>query len=242
MALTYAARNQYYGPPGGVPVRYVTTPWGMRACVHPLVADVFLEACREAHRLCSWRPQRIDSYNPRPIRGSTKPSMHGYALAWDFFATPPNVAPPGGVWTPNNGLPADFARCFTRRGFTWGAYWTRKDIPHIEWAGPPPRGPVVAADSPPERTFLDMLDAQKQQSVYDRSLWAHQETQALHQRVNQLEAKLDTVLARQEEAKVHGYNLRDSLAALTRRLFGVDEKAKNDHEPFWVRDSPVEGS
>lgn len=136
--LTTAQRTAAFGAPGAVDRIVVTTPWGVRTQVHRKVAGVFLAACDDAYRTSRWRPQRVDGYNHRPVRGSSSPSLHGYALAWDFFATGPNVPPPGGVWTPHNGLPADFAACFTRRGFTWGATWARKDVPHLEWAGSPP--------------------------------------------------------------------------------------------------------
>lgn len=148
--LTTAQRTASFGAPGNVDRIVVTTPWGVRTQVHRKVAGVFLAACNDAHRTSRWRPQRVDGYNHRPVRGSSSPSLHGYALAWDFFATPPNVAPPGGVWTPHNGLPADFAACFTRRGFTWGATWARSDVPHIEWAGYPPATSASFTPQPEE--------------------------------------------------------------------------------------------
>lgn len=151
MALTQPQRSKVYGtPPNAGPRKTVTTPWGIKVVVHTLIADVFLAACREAHSTVTWRPQRIDSYNARPIRGSTKWSMHAYALAWDFFATPPSMPPPGGVWTPLNPVPPEFAACFTRRGFRWGATFKRVDLPHIEWPGPPP------AATPPEQEDDEM--------------------------------------------------------------------------------------
>lgn len=79
------------------------------------------------------RVERIDSYNCRPIRGSETLSWHGKGAALDIFATPPEVPPPGGVWTPDNTYGKAFARCFTDLGFTWGANWTREDRPHIQW-------------------------------------------------------------------------------------------------------------
>lgn len=138
MRLNIATRNNFFGVPGKSPRLVITTPWGVRVQCHQYVAGLFIEACDEATRTHKWRPRRIDGYANRAIRGSRAPSLHGYALAWDFFATPPGVNPPGGVWTPSDGVPAAFARAFTRRGFTWGASWKRKDIPHIEWAGAPP--------------------------------------------------------------------------------------------------------
>ena len=109
---------------------------------HPLLADHFVATCRAAASVSRWVPQRIDSYNPRPIRGVDLPdgwklgdkgtSRHAWGAAFDFFATPADVPPPGGVWTPENGVPAEFAAAFEKRGWTWGARWRRKDVPHIE--------------------------------------------------------------------------------------------------------------
>lgn len=137
--LTTAQRTAAYGPPGDRNALVtVTTPWGVRTSCHRAVQGAFIAACNRAKSRSRWTPQRIDSFNPRPIRGSSDWSLHSWALAWDFFATPPNVPPPGGVWTPHNGVPVDFATAFTEAGFTWGATFSRKDVPHIEWAGPPP--------------------------------------------------------------------------------------------------------
>lgn len=83
----------------------------------------------------NWVPQRIDSYNCRQIRGSSSWSRHAYAAAWDFFATGPTEPPPGGVWKPDNTVPPWFAHHFKKRGFTWGAEWSRADWPHLEWSG-----------------------------------------------------------------------------------------------------------
>lgn len=151
MAISGAQRVAVFGQPGHVNRVVVTTPWGIKVQCHALLAPLFLEACNEAagHE---WKPQRIDSYNPRPIRGQDgnvidEWSIHSWALAWDFFATPPNVPPPGGVWTPDNPVPAEFAACFTRRGFRWGASFRRKDLPHIEWAdGLPTNAPQQEDD------------------------------------------------------------------------------------------------
>lgn len=142
--LTTAQRIAAYGEPGSRRTQ-VKTPWGITVTIHPAIVPVFAAACNEAETTCAWRPQRIDSYANRTVRGSTSISLHAFALAFDFFATPPNVSPPGGVWTPDNAVPADFAACFERRGFTWGAKWSRVDVPHIEWAGPPP-GPIHEED------------------------------------------------------------------------------------------------
>lgn len=128
-----------FGRPSRVAPVSVRTPWGITTQVHPLVVDVFREACEEA-ALSPWRPRRIDGWVIRPIGGTSTPSLHSWALAWDLFATPPGVPPPGGVWTPLDGMTLWFAAGFIKRGFTWGATWKgRPDVPHIEWAGPPPR-------------------------------------------------------------------------------------------------------
>lgn len=139
--LTTAQRTAVFGRPGQVRRIVVATPWGDRVQVHELLAAVFIEACYAAFYdpFCHWLPQRIDSYAPRPIRGTTDTwSLHAWALAWDFFATIEGVPPPGGVWKPDDPLPAEFARHFIRLGFRWGRFFTRQDWPHIEWPGPPP--------------------------------------------------------------------------------------------------------
>lgn len=164
--LTDPARRKLYGPLDKYPngalgvtkfnLTTVTLPWGMRVTVHRLIAGVLLSACVEADLVSRWNPRRVDSFNPRTIRGSTALSLHALGLAVDVFATGPGVPPPGGVWTPDNGVPADFAEPFLARGFTWGATWTRRDVPHIEWAGglprftsPPRPGVDGASPAPP---------------------------------------------------------------------------------------------
>lgn len=139
--LTSLERTRAFGQPGKVRMVTVTTPWGDRVQVHHLITAVFIEACYQAFHdpFCRWVPQRVDGYNPRPIRGTTGTwSLHAWALGWDFFATSEGIPPPGGVWKPDNPLPAEFARHFTRLGFRWGRFFTRQDWPHIEWPGPPP--------------------------------------------------------------------------------------------------------
>lgn len=142
-------RRQLYGPvvthgdDGGLGVasselRLITLPWGMRVQCHRLLVDVMREACWQADAHSGWKPQRVDSFAPRLIRGGSSMSLHAFGLAFDFFATLPGVPPPGGVWTPDNGVSLEFAEHFVRAGFTWGATWAREDVPHIEWAGSPP--------------------------------------------------------------------------------------------------------
>lgn len=138
--ISDSERRRLFGQPGKVPTKTVRTPWGIATVVHALVAEVFLDACHQAAAEVTWKPRRIDSYVVRAVRGSSSSSLHSYALAWDFFVTAPGVTPPGGVWTPDDGVPPEFAHCFTERGFTWGDTWQRKDTPHIEWAGAPPTG------------------------------------------------------------------------------------------------------
>lgn len=151
MAINPRERARIFGPPGRGDYVTIVTPWGMKVVAHRLIAALFLEACREAYEEVPWwRPKRIDSYANRPIRGSSSPSMHAYALAWDFFITGPNVPPPGGVWTPDNPVPPEFAECFTRRGFRWGAQFSRVDLPHIEWPnGLPDYTATPARPAPP---------------------------------------------------------------------------------------------
>lgn len=171
MTLDRAERDQLFGQPGHVNKHLVTTPWGLTVWCHDIIAPAFLSACKDA-AACSWKPHRIDSYNYRNIRGSTAVSMHAYALAWDFFATPPNVPPPGGVWTPDNPVTPEFAACFTRRGFRWGATFTRQDLPHIEWPGgrptraqeaPHPEDHIQEADMPLGRS----IDDDRKANIYD---------------------------------------------------------------------------
>lgn len=157
--LTASQKNRLFGRPGAVPAVNVTDrlPWLPRTSTgrvqvvlaHPLVADVFVEACHAAAKAAPhWQPQRVDSLVIRAWRNWKKPrgwkigdrgtSDHSWGIAWDFFATPAGVAPPGGVWTPDNPVPTAFAVEFEKRGFRWGGRWTkRKDQPHIEYAGQP---------------------------------------------------------------------------------------------------------
>lgn len=158
--ITTAERNRIFGEPCSTAnLTTVTTPWGIRVRIHRLLVPVFLDACQHAAaEVVEWRPARIDSFACRPIRGTSSTySLHSYGLAFDFFVTGPNVPPPGGVWTPDNGLPPPFARCFTERGFTWGAQFARKDVPHIEWAdGRPSTWPVP--QRPPSAPTLARTD------------------------------------------------------------------------------------
>lgn len=158
--ISRAERDRIFGPAGHVDLVTVVTPWGIKTTAHRLIAAHFLAACRDAYQTSTWKPLRIDSYNPRPIRGTEddpvpKWSMHSWALAWDFFATPPNVPPPGGVWTPDNPVPADFAHCFVRRGFRWGAEFSRVDLPHIEWPGGLPSDTATEATPVPHHQEAD---------------------------------------------------------------------------------------
>ena len=157
--LSAAELNEHFGRPKTfAPVQVQTRlPWTPRRAdgrvqvvlAHPLIAEEFVAACRQAAEVSSWRPQRIDSYVPRAIRGTDTSggwrlgdegtSRHSWAVAFDFFATPADVPPPGGVWTPDNGVPPDFGSVFESRGWTWGKRWRRVDVPHIEWSAPPPR-------------------------------------------------------------------------------------------------------
>lgn len=177
-----AERSRIFGPPC-TPSNHRTylTPWGIRVPVHFLVLPRFAAACDLAKRASSWRPLRIDGYNCRTIRGSDEYSIHAWAMAWDFFATPPGVPPPGGVWTPDNAVRPEFAAAFERYGFTWGATFGRRDVPHIEWAGgrpdpittPPPQEdddltPEQAADLIAIKNYV--VDAQARLVDHDSDL------------------------------------------------------------------------
>ena len=143
--LTQVQRVKAFGNPGDAgEVRLVRTPWYLpggkehiQVWVHRHIEEVLLHSMAHAVRP-AWTPQRIDSYNPRKIRGSTNWSLHSWGLAFDFFATPPGVPPPGGVWKPHDHVTHEFAEAFEMHGFSWGRHWEREDWPHIEWAGPPP--------------------------------------------------------------------------------------------------------
>ena len=73
-------------------------------------------------------------WNIRPIRGSSVPSMHSYALAIDFD-TPHN--PLGAVeadtFFKRNSL---IVKCFQGEGWTWGGdpAWHRRDAMHFQAA------------------------------------------------------------------------------------------------------------
>lgn len=212
--LTDAERQRAFGPPGDTS-RYVTyrTPWGMSVRVHTLVLAPFRLACEEAARSSPWRPQRIDSFNKRTTRGASSWSLHAYALAWDFFATPPNVPPPGGVWTPNNGVPPGFAACFQRGGFTWGATFSRgRDVPHIEWAGPRPGIAVPPTPSTPEEDDLMTPDGRRAlvRLTYFAAFGrppesaAVQESWAEHMANHGLDATVQAITEAGEPTKVRG--------------------------------------
>jgi hypothetical protein len=104
---------------------------GLRAIsVHaglvPYWQQTYEAACRET----GWRPSRIDSYNPRLIRGSRQWSLHAVALAWDFF----DKDVPVDVWGTASAPPMDWLLVWERAGFRLGAqYRIRKDYPHVEF-------------------------------------------------------------------------------------------------------------
>ncbi len=126
-----------------------TTPWGMRVTVHKMVLPTFAAACELAKRTSDWVPRRIDSYNCRPIRGSSAWSLHSYGLAWDFFDTAPGASTD--VWGATNAPSPSFRAAFKYHGFYLGAEFTsRKDYPHIEWASGKP-GAVPSAPPAPDQ-------------------------------------------------------------------------------------------
>lgn len=156
MAITTAQRTAIFGQPGQVDLVTYVTPWRLKVRIHPQIQARFKAACERAHATVKWTPLRIDSYANRSIRGSTSPSLHSYGLAVDIFATPPDVVPPGGVWTPDDEMPPDFVRCFTDLGFRWGGTFKRRDTPHIEWAD---GKPAPLTDTPPPPLEDDMPPA-----------------------------------------------------------------------------------
>lgn len=149
--ITNDERSRIFGPPCAPQNHRIhLTPWGIRTTVHFLVLPRFAAACELAKRTSQWAPLRIDGFVCRNIRDSDEWSIHSWAMAWDFFATPPDVPPPGGVWTPHNGVPPSFAAAFERFGFSWGANFTRQDVPHIEWAAGRPDPLTIPAPPPQE--------------------------------------------------------------------------------------------
>lgn len=147
--ITTTERTRIFGAPCTPSNhRNYLTPWGIRTVCHFLVLPRFAAACDLAKRASTWVPQRIDAYACRNIRESDDWSIHAWAMAWDFFATPPGMDPPGGVWTPDNPVPPEFAAAFGRFGFTCGRDFGRQDLPHIEWADGRPD--PISAPSPQE--------------------------------------------------------------------------------------------
>lgn len=140
--ISYDERIRIFGQPGRVARQQVTTPWGLRVWCHELLSGRFLAACHLADRVSSWKPRRIDSFNYRPVRGSSSPSLHGFACAWDFFDRP--YPEPVDVWGAANAPTRDFREAFKAFGFALGAEFTsRPDVPHIEWAAGRP-APITA--------------------------------------------------------------------------------------------------
>lgn len=172
--ISYAQRVRIFGVAGNRKnTVIVRTPWGIDAVCHRVVAERFMVACDEAAVRSPWRPLRVDSFAYRPIRNALSLSFHSWALAWDFFSTPPGVPPPGGVWHPDDAVPPDFAAAFTGRGFTWGATFSRRaDYPHIEWAAglpsvPPPTGPGPGPYRPEVEMFLYRQSNTKEIKLYE---------------------------------------------------------------------------
>lgn len=153
--LTVGERDRLFGIRCNVRKVTVRNPWGDRVVLHELIAPVYLEACAaaDADPFTTWRPARTDSYACRTVRGSKTPSLHSWALAVDKFATAEQVPPPGGVWTPDDPMPPEFARHFIRRGFRWGAFFRRRDLPHLEWPEEPP-GPRSSSPIAPKEAVM----------------------------------------------------------------------------------------
>jgi hypothetical protein len=150
--ITNTERARIFGP-RCTPANFVTlhTPWGIHVTVHHLVADIFGDACDHARRTSAWTPARIDGYACRAIRGSQAPSLHSWALAWDFFDTPM----PASIWGPDNAPDAPFRQAFKDFGFYAGAeFSSRADYPHLEWAaGTPPVHSSTPTTSPAETVY-----------------------------------------------------------------------------------------
>lgn len=108
---------------------------------HALCADSLL---RVFHRLAEAFPSTIDRkragiltydglYNPRPMRGSSKWSMHSWAIAIDL-----NAGQNGNSdhWPVRAVMPIEVMECFAKEGWTAaGAFWSR-DAMHFEAVAP----------------------------------------------------------------------------------------------------------
>lgn len=118
-----------------IELRTIQSPWGQSVRCHRRIKARLKFAFALADEFAPFKPQRIDSFNCRLVRGSNTISNHGRGCAWDVFHTAPGVPPPGGVWHPDDTFGERFALPFTLLGFTWGSKWQRQDWPHLEWSG-----------------------------------------------------------------------------------------------------------
>ena len=107
--------------------------------VAPLMA-VQKDLLRELWDL-SYHWEDLQTYNPRPIRGSTKWSMHSGPIAIDIN---PKQNPYG---THTTDIPPRVAEIFKSHGFVWGYDWSNGDPMHFEYVGKPVKDDVV---NPPE--------------------------------------------------------------------------------------------
>jgi hypothetical protein len=157
MIATYGPLVDYGGGARGVPktrLRFVRSPWGQTVAIHELLAEHYrATAIVAAMVVAEFVPQRIDSFAPRVIRGSTKVSQHAFGLATDTFLTPYPTVPPGGVWDPYE-LRTPTAKRWLKvwEDFGWrlGAkYTSRPDTPHVEWVEVPPKVDVPPPTPPP---------------------------------------------------------------------------------------------
>lgn len=146
--LTIAYNIAIWGPPGEhlTKINFMgkTLLWHKWA-VAPMMAvqkDLLAEGWDKKYR---WND--LQTYNPRPIRGSTKWSMHSGPIAIDIN---PAQNPYG---THTTDIPKRIADIFKAHKFVWGYDWSHGDPMHFEYVGEPVKDDII---NPPEED--DMTD------------------------------------------------------------------------------------
>jgi hypothetical protein len=97
---------------------------------HVSIGPKFVDAYYQTCRVTGEWPTEVQGYNVRKIAGSTKWSLHAWALAWDVFLKgSPRIDPNTGKGIPSvawfNGMQS--------RGFFAGQNFKTPDLHHVEW-------------------------------------------------------------------------------------------------------------
>jgi hypothetical protein len=141
-----AAMIRFYGAPGtperpvkltpidvtGLGVEYSGTPVRTIQC-HPRVADSLLRILKEIsaspHRAILKRYAGV--YNPRPMRGGSRPSKHAFAAAIDLDPAPNGLKV---SWPQDATMSFEVIEAFSREGWCSAAGWWAggKDAMHFE--------------------------------------------------------------------------------------------------------------